>query len=72
MLFCEMDMPGRNPDIVLAGATAQVQEAVESAKAAGRLVGEKNIKTAVVIYMLFCEMDMPGRNPDRDLKGIFT
>lgn len=49
IVSCHKKLGGRMCHIVLAGATAQVQEAVESAKAAGRLVGEKNIKTAVVI-----------------------
>jgi len=49
IVSCHKKLGGKMCHTVLAGMTSEVQAAVEAVKEAGRLIGEQNIKTAVVI-----------------------
>lgn len=49
LVSCHKRLGGKMCHTVLAGSTSGVDAAMEAARAAGRIVGEKNIKVAVTI-----------------------
>ncbi|MDF2631504.1 MAG: microcompartment protein [Caproiciproducens sp.] len=46
---CQKKLGGKLVQVVIKGSTSAVESAMESARSAGEIVGEKNIKVAVTI-----------------------